>query len=328
MTYKKIGQIAHVSPSTVCKALSGSKEVSAELTQEIIRIAEELGYFEQKRKRKNEYAKSDMITIALICPEIISVFYAGIITSLKKEIEQRGGLTSVYVYDFDEKKLDKIVEQITVRNVADGIVMLSANCPKQHQSIPIVCLHEKELVHDSVFCDTKAYMSDMVGYLKELGHTDIAFVGEPKTEGNLKAFKTVMQTMQIPCPPENIYVLNERFEQIGYQAVEQMMKRNTLPTAVICAYDEVALAMIHSFTGYGVRIPEQVSIMGINDIPMAAYAQIPLSTVCIFQKEQAAIAINILYDKIFENAQITQHVSIAHRLIARNSTGPVPQKEK
>ena len=106
------------------------------------------------------------------------------------------------------------------------------------------------------------------------------------------------------------------------------MKRNTLPTAVICAYDEVALAMIHSFTGYGVRIPEQVSIMGINDIPMAAYAQIPLSTVCIFQKEQAAIAINILYDKIFENAQITQHVSIAHRLIARNSTGPVPQKEK
>lgn len=328
MTYKKIAQIAHVSPSTVCKALSGSKEVSVELTQQIIRIAEELGYFEQKRKRKNEYAKPDMISIALICPEIISVFYAGIITSLKKEIEQRGGIISVYVYDFDEKKLDKIVEQITVRNIADGIVLLSANCPERHKSIPVVCLYEEDFVHDSVFCDTKAYMSDMVGYLKGLGHTDIAFVGEPKTEGKMKAFKTVMKTMQLPCPSENVYVINERFEQIGYQAAEQMMKRNTLPTALICAYDEVALAMIHSFTRYGVRIPEQVSIMGINDIPMAAYGQIPLSTVCIFQKEQAAIAINMLYDKIFENSQITQHVSVSHRLIIRKSTGPSPQKGK
>ena len=214
-----------------------------------------------------------------------------------------------------------------MRNAADGIVLLSADCPKRHQSIPVVCLYEGELMHDSVFCDAKAYMSDMVAYLKESGHTDIAFVGEPKTEGKLKAFKTVMQNMQLPCPPENIYVINERFEQIGYQAVEQMMKRKTLPTAVICAYDEVALAMIHSFTRYGVRIPEQVSIMGINDIPMATYAQIPLSTVCVFKKEQAAIAINMLYDKIFENTHITQHISIAHRLIVRSSTGPVPRKE-
>ena len=63
MTYKKIAQIAHVSPSTVCKALSGSKEVSAELTKKIIRIAEEIGYFEQKENGKTNMQNRIRLTL-------------------------------------------------------------------------------------------------------------------------------------------------------------------------------------------------------------------------------------------------------------------------
>lgn len=326
MTYKKIAQIANVSLSTVSKALSGSKEISAELSQKIIQIAKEQGYFEKKGRRKIEYTKSDSITIAIICPEIISLFYAGEITAIKNEIEARGGLSAVYVYDFDNQKLERILEQITIRNSADGIVLFPIDRPIQSLSIPLVCISSlKNLPYDTVDCDAEACMSDMVGYLKNLGHTDIAFVGETNTMSKLEAYKKSLTDSGLPYSADNVYIIEERFEKIGYKAAEQMMQKEHLPTAVICAYDEIALAMIHCFSDAGIKVPEQISIMGINDIPMSAYAQIPLTTVCLFREEQGAIAIRMLYDKIFGISDAIQHVSIEHRLIERKSTGKAPK---
>lgn len=326
MTYKKIAQAANVSPSTVSKALSGSKEISDDLRQNIIKIAKEMGYFEEKRKRKIEYAKSDAITIAVICPEIISLYYAREITSIKNEIEESGGLCAVYVYDFDDEKLDRILEQITVRNSADGIVLFAEHLHLQNFSIPMVCLSSSENIQcDTVFCDPNVFMSDMVRYLKDLGHTDIAFVGEPNTKSKLTAYRKAMNTWEIPYTSENEYVINARFEEIGHQAALQIMEKKRLPTAIICAYDEIALKMIHDFCRCGIKIPEQVSIMGINDIPMSSYAPIPLTTIRIFQEEQESLAINLLYNKIFKNSDITQHISIGHQLIERKSVGKAPK---
>lgn len=327
MTYKKIAQIAHVSVSTVSKALSGSKEVSEEMTQEIIRIAKEVGYFEKKGKRKIEYTKMDSITVAIICPEIISLSYADEITAIKNEIELLGGFPAVYVYDFDEKKLNRILEHITVRNCADGIVLFPNGDLVQKQPIPIVCMFSSDNIpHDTVCCNPNIYIMDMVRYLKNLGHSDIAFVGESNTIIKSDAYKNAMIELGLPYTEENEYIINERFEEIGYQAAQQIIEKGKLPTAIICAYDEIALAIIHKFTKLGIKIPEQVSIIGINDIPMSAYAQIPLTTVRVFKEEQGAVAVNMLYDKIFGNSDIIQHISIEHRLIERQSTGKAPQK--
>lgn len=327
MTYKKIAQIAHVSVSTVSKALSGSKEVSQELTQEIIRIAKELGYFEKKGKRKIEYTKMNSITIAIICPEIISLSYADEITAIKNKIELLGGFPAVYVYDFDDKKLTGILEHITVKNCADGIVLFPNGGSVPRQSIPMVCMFPMDdSLHDTVYCDTNDYVLDMVRFLKDLGHSDIAFVGEPNTVQKANAYKNAMLKLDLQYTEENEYIINERFEEIGYQAAEQIIEKGKLPTAIICAYDEIALAMIHKFTKRGIKIPEQVSIMGINDIPMSAYAQIPLTTVRVFKEEQGEAAVNILYDKIFENSDIIKHISIEHRLIERQSTGKAPRE--
>ena len=79
MTHKKIAEIANVSVSTVSKALSGSKEVSEELADEIKRIALETGYFKKKNERKLGYINPDSIRVTIICPEIISIFYSRIL---------------------------------------------------------------------------------------------------------------------------------------------------------------------------------------------------------------------------------------------------------
>lgn len=321
MTYKKIAEIANVSTSTVSKALSGSKEVREELRDEIIKIAIEQGYFEEKGRRKVEYKTKSSICIAIICPEIISIAYAGIITSMKKAIEEKDGLVSIYVYDFDNTKLDRIIESITVRNSADGIILFPTENYVTEQSIPMIGICNYDCNYDTVYCDIDTCFCDIVKYLKNLGHEQIAFVGEENTPLKLRAYKRSLEKNGIAYEEEMVYMLEKRFEDIGYEAVEQMLQRDQMPTAVICAYDEIALAMVHSFQEKGIQIPEQVSIIGMNDIPMAAYAQIPLTTVRIFWEDQGVIAVNLLYDKIMEKTQYIQHITIKHKLIERKSTG-------
>lgn len=321
MTYKKIAEMANVSTSTVSKALSGSKEVREELRDEIVKIAIEQGYFEEKGRRKVEYKTRDSICIAIICPEIISIAYAGIITVMKKAIEEKGGLVSIYVYDFDVAKLDKIIESITVRNSADGIILFPIEAYVTDQSIPMIGLCNYDCDYDTVYCDVDAYFSDIVKYLKNLGHEKIAFVGEENTPSKLQAYRRSLEKNGIAYEEDLVYMIEKRFEDIGYEAAEEMLQSGQLPTAVICAYDEIALAMIHSFREKGIQIPEQISIIGINDIPMAAYAQIPLTTVRIFWEDQGIIAVNLLYDKIMEKTQFIQHITIKHKLIEKKSTG-------
>lgn len=327
MTYNKIAEIAHVSLSTVSKALSGSREISEELTEKIINVAIDQGYFEKKHKQKIQYAKSKALTIAIICPEIISMAYAQEITAIKNEIDARDGLASIYVYDFSSDKLNKIIKMITVRNCADGIILFPMANPFYKPTIPMVAISSHIADYDTVCCDIYSYFDDVIKYLKDLGHEKIAFVGETNTMQKFAAYKKSLEKFKLPYIEDNVYIINKRFEHIGYRAAEKMIQENRIPTAVICAYDEIALAMIHSFSEHGINVPQQISVVGINNIPASEYSQIPLTTVRIFQKEQGELAINLLYDKIFNGSNIIQHISVKHELIKRKSADRLFSKE-
>lgn len=320
MNYKKIAQLANVSVSTVSKALSGSKEVSGELAKRIIDIAISGGYFEEKGKRKIGYTSEKELSIAVVCPEIVSVEYAREITAIKSAVEARGAVAAVYVYDFDCEKLEKIIKTLTVRNCADGIVLFPLSDTIPETSIPTVTISSQTSKHDSVSCKTETYFDEIVSYLKNLGHKRIAFVGERLTVTKLESFRRSMAKFGLDCNEDDIYTISERFERIGYAAAEEMLKKE-LPTAVVCAYDEIALAMIHSFKDHGIAVPDEISVAGINDIPSAAYSQLPLTTVRTFQEDQGEIVVKLLYDKIFGKSQIVQHITVDSELVIRKSTG-------
>ncbi len=327
MTYRKIAQKANVSLSTVSKALSGSKEVSEELREKIIRIAVDEGYFAKKNRRKIEYADNSAITVAIVCPEIVSVMYAEEITAVKEEIEKRGAVASVYVYDFDSEKLSKILKTITVGNRADGIILYPINdFSLPTNSLPTVGISSPADSFDTVNCDADEYFFETVQYLQNLGHKNIAFVGEKYTMGKLNAFRRAIKRANISLNEEYVYIENERFEKIGYAAAEKMLAQKILPTAIICAYDEIALALIHRLSEHGILVPDDVSVTGINDVPSAAYASVPLTTVRLYQKEQAEIAVKMLYDKIFEKSEAVKHVVVRHELVIRKSTA-MPRKD-
>ena len=328
MTHKKIAEIVGVSTSTVSKALSGSKEISAEIRDKIIKVALSSDYYEQKTKRKLDYTNGKTVTIGIICPEIISIHYSQIITLLKKEIESRGGQIAIYVDDFDAEKRNAIIENIILRNTVDGIISVS---DKVHSDLttPIVMLQLERInsKYDYVYCDRYSMVNHGIKYLMELGHKKIGYVGETLTRSTHAQYKKALTENALEYNSDYVYTINRRFEDIGTEAAKKMIKKNTIPSAIIAAYDEVALALIHEFIKNGIKVPQDVSVMGINDIPYSAYSQIPLTTLKSCIDEQCRLAVEILYDKILGKENSVRHVQVHHELIIRNSTAKAKEEK-
>lgn len=321
MNHKKIAELAHVSTSTVSKALSGSTEISSEVAEQIKKIAMECGYFKEKSKRKRAYRNNSSLLIAVLVPELLGSHYPEFVTHLKNEIEAKGAQIAVYIYDFDQEKANAILKSIIVNGAADGVIMCCRPELPTKPTIPIVYYGGKATgLYDSIGSDVEALIEDCVKYLKQLGHTRIAYVGEPYTADYYRAFVASMEQHGLSCCEEFTYNIDARLEAIGVEAAKLLLTSQKKPTAVLAAYDVVAISLIHELTQNGVRVPEDISVMGINNISASAYAQVPLTTVDVFSAEQDRAAVEILFNKILTENEAIHHITIEHKIIERDST--------
>lgn len=327
MTHREIAKLANVSVSTVSKALSDSREISNETAEKIKRIALEMGYFKEKSKRKIEYKKGKNPVIAVLCPEIISIAYSIMVTHIKEYAEQRGGRVSVYIYDFSNDKISHGIDSIVLSDEADGIVVIGGKVGDM-PDLPMVYLGETDDVRfDSVFHDNDAVMDTAVEHLMRLGHKKIGHVGETLTLGQLTEFRETLEKYGLPFHRDWCYIINKRFEEIGYEAAEKFAAQKDCPTALVCAYDEVALAMIYRLGKLGISVPEDVSVIGKNDIPFAAYSAKPLTTIRMDYEKQCRTCIDLLFDRIYGDDGPARNIKIEHKLVIRETTAEYKEKK-
>ena len=324
MTYRKIAQLAGVSLSTVSKALAGSGEISEETAQRIWKIAEEYGVA-RPTYRKNRTS----LRVAVMVPEIVSVFYSTYATEIANELRKQGIEPAIYLCGFSQEKIAELIDRLVEDELADGIVILTEfACPRRLQ-IPIVQLTSKYYPGcDTIASDIESGILEAVRYLSELGHRKIGFVSEKNTQQKLDAFRSAMGRLALPQNEKYVFISDKRFAAIGEEAADYYLKFADRPTALLCAYDEVALGAIHVFKNNGVRIPEDISIIGINDIPSAAYASVPLTTISTYSVEMMQQCVKMLLDhmKKQENHMI-QNIRVGCRLIVRDTTARVREDE-
>ena len=321
MNHKQIAELANVSASTVSKALSGSKEINIETAEKIRRIAIENGYFKEKNKRKRVNTANRDIFIAVMVPEAAGGHYSNEITRIKDFVEEKGGNVAVYIYDFDNRKKEKLLSSVILRGGADGVIIFSSQPKALKINIPIVCFYnDTGAGYDTIAVDMDAVVDDSVKYLKSLGHEKIGFVGEYHTISKSNRFKKAMENCGLKTYEKYMYIVEGRFETIGIKAAEKILKAKDRPTAILTAYDEIALSLVHKLSENGVRVPEDISVMGINNIDSSAYAGIPLTTVDIFSEEQYRTAVSLLFDKILNETKSVRHIVVEHKIIERQTT--------
>ena len=318
MTYRKLAQLVGVSPATVSKALSGSGEISAETAALIRRVAEEHGVVRPSYRREHTSKR-----VAVIVPEIVSVFYSATATSITEILAGQGFEASIMICGFSDERFFELLDLIESEKLADGVIaLLSCKMPRK-RGIPVVtiCSAGNENRCDSVGVDMASGISDAVGHLVSLGHRHIGFIGEKNTIVKHKLFCNAIENYRLDFSERDIFVSARRFEMIGVEGAEYFMKMRNSPTAFIAAYDEIALGAIHTFSQHGIRVPEDVSIIGINDIPSSAFALTPLTTIKTFSSEMISIASKLLIDRINDpGSHAIQKITLGCELIIRSTT--------
>lgn len=317
MTLKKIAELAGVSVSTVSKALSDSREISPEKTNEIKRIAREQGYYAKRQKTAQEYKRFTAPRILIVCPEIISIYYSAVCSCLCRRIAEHGGIAEIILSGFDASNTARFIENaLTGRNSFDGILLLS-DCEKTAFPIPAVQLFKGSSELDSVFADYSAGMQEALLHLASLNCTEILFAGEALTKTKEAVFLPLTQK---PGLHGTCFISRFRFEEAGYECADYLFTLPKMPQGILCAYDEIALGLMRALNARGIKVPEDLQLIGINDIPYSRYSTVPLTTIKTDIEEICRIAVSILLSRIHSSYSAVEHISVQSRLVIRETT--------
>lgn len=318
MNIKKLSILAGVSPATVSKAFNGAKDIGEETKQKIFAIAKQYNCFEKYNKVK--YPKK---VVAVICPEVKSEFYTNLVSYIKKVLNKLGIIMVLSISEFSaEKESELISYHLTCKN-ADGILVLGAHSKiKYNKDIPIVdiCSSPKTQEIDCVNMDLSGAINDAVLLLKNNGHKDIGYIGEKLTNRRKLYFEQALLDHNLEINPDFIVVSEKRFNQAGYDAMQKIYSLEKRPTAIFCAYDYIALGAMDCILEHNESVPENFSIIGIDDISFSSNNNVNLTTIRPNIEEICNIAIDLLVKKINEKSfSVRQNINVRGELVNRAS---------
>ena len=314
-TLKKISEVANCSLSTVSKALNNCNDISEKTREKILTIAKDMGYFQKKKKIKLENRKKNKFNIAILCPEIESNYYSKMIIDISYELSKYNSDTVIYNYSFDNNRLHELLDTCHNADDVDAIICLSKIVDYVlFDDMPVITFGENTYT-TTFFYDVSAGLRAV---FESLGKNDLIYiVSEDKTTSQEKEFSKISKDFTSITAKKFLSI--NRFEQAGYEAGEYFINNGILPNAVICAYDEIALGLIEYLSNQGIKIPEQVSVIGINDIPTAKYCFGGLTTISFDFKSIASVMIKDLIDDLKKQKKRICHYNVPSRLIKRNT---------
>ena len=327
MNLDALAKLAGVSVSTVSKAFSGSREVGAATRERIFALARENGMFD--KYNKNRFGKP---VVAVICPEWRSNFYKTILTMLKDELTARGALMTVSSTDFDAEREAEYFTYHAFYSKADGIILVSPQGNVENPTrVPAVAIGGPRdgRTLDVVRMDLRDALRAMVARLTALGHRRFGFAGERLTVGKRDAFLEALKEAGLPAGLAQVRESRDRrFEEAGAECAEAWLRDGDLPTAILAAYDDVAVGLIKQFRSHGVRVPEDVSVVGIDDIPEAPYVEPSLSSIRMHVDVACRRAVEIVTQKS-KNQYYSprEEIVLTAEFIPRDSIGPVRAPE-
>lgn len=319
MTMRELARLANVSISTVSKAFGDADDICDETKERIFALAKQYGCYGKYYKGK--FSKK---VFAIICSELISDFYIGFVERLQATIEENSGIAVISADHFSTKKQAELIEYYASYLRVDGIVVFGLRSPvKKGYDIPIVSIFSTiDAKVDSVNVNMTGAMEDAVDLLYRKGHRDVAFLGEPLTIGKARLFEEVCA--KYSDLQTRVFESANRFEQAGKDGVKMLLKSEHLPSALVCAYDNIAIGAMKALKKAGLSVPKDISIIGADNIESAEYTEVPLTTIDSASDEVCAVVWELLLKKQ-ENKyyRSNRDITIKARLIERDSVGEV-----
>ncbi|HWR23349.1 MAG TPA: LacI family DNA-binding transcriptional regulator [Feifaniaceae bacterium] len=325
---RDIAQKTGLNVSTVSRALRDAPDIKPATVSMVKRAAMQMGY------RTRLQGKSSN-TIGLVVPEVGSHYYSEMVESIERELKKYGYSMLVYISGFDAGSIlssfDRMMQHDICGMIINDCLVLDAEGdirkqnPIAHSVLPLVLISENRarLPVDAICIDTRFAVRLAMDHLIELGHTEIGYIGEYTSDVRYRTYLELLKEKDLPIRENHIKRGKERFELGGYLRAKELLQEPDISgvTAVVACYDQVALGALNAFSEAGIRVPEEISMVGFDNIILNDYLPIQLTSIMNPTEQLGSLAVKLLLDNIKEKENhVVQNVSLQPRLVVRNST--------
>jgi LacI family transcriptional regulator len=336
---KNLADYLGLAPATISLVLNGAaiaSTISPETKKLIFAAAREFNY------RPNFFARClrtrRSFAIGVMVPEVSEGYNATVLSGIEDHLLQEGYFYFVVSHRFRTDLIDEYVELFLHRSV-DGLIVV--NTPWQRElSVPVVTVSCHHTLKDvpSIVLDHHVAAEVALKHLISLGHNEIAFIkGQsfvPDTEVRWKAIVEVAGRLGFLINPKLVTQIedNSPLPQLGYHAMQKLLAEGRRPTALFAFNDICAMGAIRAFHEFGLRVPEDISVVGFDDIVAAAYQSPGLTTVQQPLRKMGRMAAESVLRQIVQtDEQAAEHapaqIVIEPELIVRGTTAPIAQSK-
>jgi LacI family transcriptional regulator len=331
LTISDIAKLAGVSKSSVSLVLNNKPGVSEKIRREILEIIEKYRY--NPSQIAQSLAARETRSIGLIIKEIDNPYFSRLMRGVYDSCSELGYSVLLGSSELSEGKEAEIIKTLVSKRV-DGLIIsplqsegsdFSYLIDLLKDNYPLVILGAVTNYPTNVVdIDNTKAAYDAVSLLIRNGHTKIAHFGGPVHSGHgqkrLEGYKQALSDHGIPINKNYIAVV-EPYIPDGYQAGKNLFSGNSdAPTAVFCYNDLVAIGLINALTDLGIEVPDDVSVMGFDNIDFSEYVRIPLTTVQMPAYEIGKAAASLLIKQINKpSPPLIERVILEHKIIERDS---------
>lgn len=330
-TLKEIAEKVGVSVATVSRVLNydPTLSVSDETRKKIFEVAQELNY--KTLRERNQHTTKERLRFGLVhwyseLQELGDPYYMAIRLGVEKECFDRQ-IELVKLFKQGDSYQSEWLTGL------DGIIAVGKFGPKDMEvftasteQIVFVDCSPDETRFDSVVIDFRQSMIRVLDYLLSLGHEKIGYIGGREYVDGERLIRDERETtfyeyLYVKGLYEPNYVWTGRFTaEDGYRLMKEAVTKE-YPTAFFVASDSMAIGALRALHEAGIRVPEDVSLVGFNDIPTAEFVQPPLTTVKVYTEFMGETAVELLAERLATKRHLSKKVVIPTQLIVRESSG-------
>ncbi|MCS7039250.1 MAG: LacI family DNA-binding transcriptional regulator [Anaerolineae bacterium] len=337
VTIKEIARRAGVSHSTVSRALNNLPVVAPETAARIRALAHELGYMPSATARTLKTNRSRVLGV--IYNRIADPFYSEVLAGIQSVVHRYGYSVFVSAFEYDPRREEGLIRTMAARQV-DALLLCSTTFTAQRLQemgglpIPAVFVHNRatDVLPHSIYHDDRSGTRALTQHLLELGHRRIAFGGNARGgllhEQRRQGVVDALAEAGLRLDPAYDLMAPDGQMRSGAILAEQVLACSPRPTAILCFNDMQALGLMQVLQTAGLRIPDDISVAGFDDIPLAAFLYPALTTYHQPQWElgelAAQAALHMLGEPVTDPRATFDVITLQGRLMVRRSTAPPP----
>ncbi len=328
-----VAKMAGVSISTVSKALNGTGSISQKTRKRVIRICDEIGYMPNPAAKMLRARRSENIGL-FFYPSCIhlfhSPFYGSVAAGAEQVLSKRNYNLLLAGTEFAGE--DHIVPKFVKERSVDGVLLLG-KMPEslvqelREYGLPFAIL-DSESSDPNIDCVVSDNIEGATAATRHLiahGHRDIAMFAaredDSSTLARFNAFRSTMLERDIYRP--ELVIRHTHSEDGGTRAAEDLLASGLRPTAVFCVNDSMAIGAMKVFKNARMRIPDDISIVGFDDLYVSRFFSPALTTIRVDQIQMGEIGAAILLDSLADEAHVPCKRIVQTQLIVRDTVGRV-----